>query len=117
MNTKPVTYLANALSLQMFTEVPLQLTVQPLTPQEAKQLGSTAVSRVGHASTAALFSEALGYEIEVSRTSITLADGDRLLVGQYVGPRLPEGATTLPPGARIRWVLVTWTVGAEAALA
>ncbi|MBI2642124.1 MAG: hypothetical protein HYW96_00935 [Candidatus Wildermuthbacteria bacterium] len=33
-------------------------------------------------------------------------DGYPILVAQYVGSRLPEGATTLPTGARIIWFLV-----------
>lgn len=28
------------------------------------------------------------------------------IVGQYDGPRLPEGAIALPEGASIRWVFV-----------
>lgn len=30
-----------------------------------------------------------------------------LLVAQYRGPRLPEGATTLPEGSKIEWWLVS----------
>lgn len=33
----------------------------------------------------------------------TTEHSDRLIFGQYVGPRLPEGAKTLPPGATIEW--------------
>lgn len=32
--------------------------------------------------------------------------GPKLLVAQYSGPRLPEGATALPEGATIEWWLV-----------
>jgi hypothetical protein len=35
-----------------------------------------------------------------------LAPGDVLLVGQYVGPRPPEGTTELPEGAEVRWTKV-----------
>lgn len=31
---------------------------------------------------------------------------DAALIGQYIGPRLPEGATELPAGATIEWWLV-----------
>jgi hypothetical protein len=48
----------------------------------------------------------LGVTIACNRESITLTDGDILLVGQYVGPRLPEGATTLPENSRIDWKIV-----------
>lgn len=57
------------------------------------------VSGVGHADTAAVFSSELGLPVECNRMSVTLQPGDRVLVGQYTGPRLPEGAT-------IQWWLV-----------
>jgi hypothetical protein len=38
---------------------------------------------------------------------VTLAKGDMVLVGQVTGGRLPEGATTLPAGVTIQWLLVT----------
>lgn len=60
---------------------------------------------VGHADTAAVMGRDIG---------LALAPGGRvqldtaavLLVGAYVGPRLPEGATTLPAGAEISWFLL-----------
>lgn len=30
-------------------------------------------------------------------------ESDRLIFGQYIGPRLPEGVTALPEGATIEW--------------
>ena len=61
------------------------------------------VSAVGHADVAAIYSAALGIDIPVNRVSVKLEPRDELLVGQYVGPRLPEGATALPDGATIEW--------------
>ena len=63
-------------------------------------------SVVGHADTAALFSKILGREIATNRESVKLVRGDILLIGQYIGPRLPEGATELPENATIEW----WTI-------
>ena len=63
-------------------------------------------SFVGHAETAALFSRLLNEEVAVNRVSVKLARGETALVGQYAGPRLAEGATSLPEGATIRWLLV-----------
>jgi len=63
-------------------------------------------SYVGHAETAALFSRLLNEEVAVNRVSVKLARGETALVGQYAGPRLAEGATSLPEGATIRWLLV-----------
>lgn len=68
--------------------------------------GCGVVSVVGHADTAAVFAAALGRPVTVNRTSIKLGKDEKLLVGQYIGPRLPEGATTLPDGATIEWWLV-----------
>ena len=61
---------------------------------------------VGHADTAAVFSSVLGVEIPCNRATVALKEGDVALVGQYSGPRLPEGATALPEGAAIKWVVV-----------
>lgn len=67
-------------------------------------------SAVGHADTAGLFSALLGREITVNRVSVKLPGGPDsgvfALIGQLQGPRLPEGATTLPEGATIAWWLV-----------
>lgn len=68
--------------------------------------GGAIRSFVGHADTAALFSRLLKQPIEMNRESYTLTHDDVLFVGQYTGPRLPEGATTLPDGATVTW----WTV-------
>lgn len=64
------------------------------------------ISVIGHSDTANLFSELLGVLLPTNRVSLSLRPDDRLLVGQYVGPRLPEGAKTLPEGAVIEWWLV-----------
>lgn len=63
-------------------------------------------SCVGHADTAMLVSAMLGVSVEVRRVSTSLRPGDSILVAQYNGPRLPEGATSLPEGAKIRWYLI-----------
>lgn len=64
-------------------------------------------SVVGHADTAAVFAAVLGRPVECKRVSVSIGSDDTLLVGQYYGPRLPEGATALPAGARIVWLAVT----------
>ena len=70
-------------------------------------------SAVGHQSTADLFAALLGRPVAVRRVNVILPPrpGICLLVGQYSGPRLEEGATSLPDGATIRW----WVVGHDAA--
>lgn len=80
----------------------------PITLQHARALlaGETVVSAVGHADTAGLLGGLLGIDLQPARISVRLAHGDLAIVGQYVGPRLPEGCTVLPDGASIEWWLV-----------
>lgn len=62
--------------------------------------------------TAAMMVSLLGVDVPAARVSVAIparAYGVapwQALVGQYSGPRLPEGAKTLPEGAVIRWVTV-----------
>ena len=70
--------------------------------------GKNIVSIVGHADTAAVFSTLLNLNISMNRVSWKWDDDvEMLIVGQLTGPRLPEGATTLPEGATITWWVVT----------
>jgi len=64
------------------------------------------VSAVGHSDTARVFADYLGLPILTNRVSVKLTEGTRALIGQYVGPRLPEGATSLPEGASIEWWVI-----------
>ena len=90
-----------------------RLAIRRLADDEARQLlqvcsdaGYRLVSSVGHADTARIFTGILGTEVPMNRISINLSGLDLILVGQYNGPRLPEGATSLPEGASIRWFTV-----------
>jgi hypothetical protein len=96
-------YLGNAFSLNMIPRTLLQaVRFQPVgdpdTWPDLWVLGAHSI--VGHADTARL----LG--VECNRQSVLLRPPDELLVAQYIGPRLPEGSTELPEGARIEWVRV-----------
>ena len=97
-------YLSNAFSLSMLEET-ATITVESFDPSVISKLGVKSV--VGHESTAKLFTQLLGMEVEVNRVNLKLKEGDLLIVGQYVGPRLPEGATELPEGTRIVWKAVS----------
>lgn len=101
-------YISNAFSASMLDRR-IQGSTTPfvLTPAHDPFLPNEFISAVGHEQTAQLFSNLLGVRIETNRVSIHLHRGDKLLVGQYTGPRLPEGATTLPDGAAIEWWLVS----------
>jgi hypothetical protein len=101
-------YVGNAFSLGMLAPgASAALLVTPVEPAAARQFAEFAVSIVGHADTAALFSTLLGCPVAHNRATAILSPGDTLLVGQYTGPRLPEGAVTLPEGATVRWFSVT----------
>jgi len=107
-------YIGNAFSLNMLpswaTGGSLRFQRLTLEQAQAEVCHQDYVSAVGHADVAALFTEALGVSVPMSRINAELLPGsedDQILIGQYVGPRLPEGTTTLPEGAEIRWVLVT----------
>ena len=110
---------ANAISLNM---IPPDCTsggiiFRRLGLEEAQRLvreADTIVSAIGHADTARLIGQQLGIELLADRRSVTLGD-ELMLVAQYIGPRLPEGATELPSGARIEYFLVRLATGEELA--
>ena len=66
------------------------------------------VPAIGHQDTARLVAQDLDVEDTwlYRRETVQLGKGDRALVAQYRGPRLPEGCTRLPEGARIEYYLV-----------
>lgn len=78
----------------------------PVTVEAARRLLETAdgwQSAIGHADTAAVVAAVLDVEVPVNRVEVTLDGDTSLIVAQYRGPRLPEGATTLPEGATIEF--------------
>lgn len=100
----------NAFSANMLAEFPSLVTFEAVSLDKARSLVEGGIeSAVGHESTAAVFSEVLGVVIPAHRVTVTLAAGATALVGQYVGPRLPEGAMHLPEGASIKWLLISVT--------
>ena len=98
-------FILNAFSLNMLGGN-ADIVVREITKATAASLAPACTSAVGHADTASVFSSVLGVEIPCNRATVALKDGDVALVGQYSGPRLPEGATTLPEGAAIKWLVV-----------
>lgn len=60
-------------------------------------------SVIGHADTARVIGNIIGREVPVNRETYKAQPGDTIYVAQYIGPRLPEGATQLPEGAEIRF--------------
>jgi hypothetical protein len=102
-------FLNNAFSLSMLGPVDgATLQVSRLSLERAREVARDAISVVGHPTTRALFATALGREVACDRQSILLEPDDELVVGQYTGPRLAEGARELPEGATVDWFLVKW---------
>jgi hypothetical protein len=102
--------IANALSLNMLPPDTQSggIIFRRLSLSEAQRLvreADTVVSAIGHADTARLVGQALGIELPADRRNVVLGD-ELMLVCQYVGPRLPEGATELPSGAKIEFFAV-----------
>ena len=97
-------YLTNTLSLTMFPQKGHALIFQPITLDGARNLlRAEFTSGVDHAQTAAIASDLLGLPIKKQRIDIQLQPSDKLLVIQYRGPRLPEGATKLPPDTTLEF--------------
>ena len=123
-------YLSNAFSLQMqgegteciTTEISVEDAKDQLNPimsgdmeRKSKYWGTGEVmfpakSVIGHGDICTMINNELGLcgntEYKPNRESVQLAVGDILLVGQYSGGRLPEGATELPEGAEVKWFRV-----------
>lgn len=109
-------YLLNAFSLNMISGFPASVEVTEVTADQARFALMCAAeadgevdfvkSAVGHADTAAVFSSVLNCPVECRRVTVSLSKGDSAIVGQYIGPRLKEGAVALPEGAAIKWLLV-----------
>ena len=98
-------FILNAFSLNMIVGN-ADIVVREVAPTVAASLAANCISAVGHADTAAVFSSVLEVEIPCNRATVALKEGDVALVGQYSGPRLAEGATSLPEGATIKWMVV-----------
>ncbi len=96
-------YLTNAFSIQM---LPGPTTVR-FEEIDTTEVPTNVISAIGHADTAAVLSDILGFEIPMNRTFVTLEEDTEVYVAQLIGGRLPEGATTLPEGYGFRFYRVT----------
>jgi len=100
-------------SLVEAKKIIINLVPGPYIDRESEKDGTDAVyaltaqSCVGHADIASVLSGMIGFTVPVNRISVALHPGDTLVVGQYVGPRLPEGCSSLPDGAKIEWYIVS----------
>ena len=101
--------ITNAFSINMLTSS-TNVNFERISTETARTFIKEAddiISAIGHADTAHIVGDILGIEVEPNRMSVQLTSDETLLVAQYTGPRLPEGATTLPEGAVINFWLVS----------
>ena len=103
--------LANAFSLNMLnTEVETHVLVtKRISKEEAKELLKEGFENyIGHKDIANVVSNELGLPVEMNekRPNLVLNPVDLVIVAQYIGPRLPEGATQLPENAKIDYFTV-----------
>ena len=104
-------YITNAFSITMLPPEGGEVTITKVKPETVTHWLSRVpfISGIGHADTARIVSGTLDIEIPQNRVSLTLTGKDTLIVAQYIGPRLPEGTTTLPEGARIEFFKVNFS--------
>jgi hypothetical protein len=104
-------YIGNAFSLSMLSADGTLKCTRATAEQVGRWLSQVPfASYMGHTDVARLVSQELGVDVPVNRTSIKLQAGDNVVVAQYMGARLPEGAKELPEGARIEYFLVALPV-------
>ncbi len=96
-------YLVNAFSIQMLQKGGL-VRFDEIAPED---IPADVISAVGHADTANVLTNMLGFEVPMNRAFVTLDADTELYVAQLVGGRLPEGATTLPEGFTFKFYRVT----------
>ena len=101
---------ANAFSLSMLGDVTTtRLIVRKLSKEEVKLILSQGFeSYIGHQDTANVLSNELGLDVPCNRGMLLLGKDDVAIVAQYMGGRLPEGATQLPEGATFNYYLVKY---------
>lgn len=92
-------YLSNAFSLQMLTASDVDINV--IEVDKSQVPFGELISTIGHQDIADL----LG--VPINRVNTRINKDDILYVAQYIGDRLPEGVTTLPEGAVIKFFRVT----------
>ena len=102
--------ITNAFSLNMLQAFASTIITEELTiPQVKETIAGGFESGMGHSTE--LVSAILGMDIPMNRITNKIQDGESILVAQYVGPRLAEGATELPEGATLKFIKVTVIYG------
>lgn len=98
--------LLNAFPIQIVADGSA-MTVRAATLDEARAALAVG-SAIGHADTAGLLTTILGAPVPMARVTIPTTTAGDVVVAQYSGPRLPEGATVLPDGASLVFRRIMW---------
>lgn len=98
-------YLNNAFSLQMLPEGMLEFVGYDTNIGHVKSsiTGQKVISGIRHKEILDIVNKELNTCIELNDIDIKLKDEDTLYVCQFIGGRLPVGATELPKDIKIRW--------------
>jgi len=96
-------FLTNAFSIQMLSG-PAIVKFEEIALED---IPADVISAVGHADTANVLTNMLGFPVPMNRINVALDENTELYVAQLVGGRLPEGATTLPEGFSFKFYRVT----------
>jgi hypothetical protein len=100
--------LINAVSVNMIPQSGATMKVRPVSLEQAREILEDGFeSAIGHTETANVVGGMLGMSVPPNRVSVQLSYGDEAIVAQYIGPRLPEGATSLPAGSEIKFFHLT----------
>ena len=103
-----MTKLFNAFSLQMRTSAEGSIYWEEISVEDVRRLLADGIdSYVGHVDMANVISSVLGLPVPAQRRYGKINKGETIVVAQYDGGRLPEGATELPEGAKIVFLKVT----------
>ena len=98
--------ISNAFSFNMISQSEGNLRFEEIPAEKVKTvLGDEFVNACGHS--CELINSLTGLTLVKNRINNSLVPGDTLVVCQYVGPRLAEGATSLPDGATMKFLKVT----------
>jgi hypothetical protein len=93
--------------MQMIKKFPLNINVKEITKEQLiDDLKYGFYSAIGHEPTASLLTNKLGLFVQFNRIRVTVQAGDIIYICQYMGGRLPEGATELPPDGEIKYLKV-----------
>ena len=96
-------YFVNAFSIQMLKKGGL-VRFEEI---DVTEVPADVVSAIGHADTANVLTNMLGFPVPMNRAFVTLEPDTEIYVAQLVGGRLPEGSTTLPEGFTFKFYRVT----------